>query len=146
MDENIVKTRKKYEILAAIQLLIFALLLIWSINLFPILTCNSSGAVVSDDVGIMPFNGQFLKFEGTIDGSRAKQLINIVNNNNRKYDDESMWVTITGGAITEETKAGDSQGAIYKTSDAKSGYKYNVSFSYEQESERINQINIEKIN
>ena len=106
------------------------------------------------DTEIMAFNQQFLNFGGLIDGSRAKQLVNTVNNNNRKYsDDESMQVAIESDNIEALKKGNVEEGTegtesvkitTYDTSAVKSGYKYKVEFGYETGSTRINSIKINK--
>lgn len=82
------------------------------------------------DVEITTYNSKFEAFFGdNVSGTKVKQLINAVNQNNKSTNDDSRQITLTGGVESGATGAapvlgGDNKN--YPASQIKSGQSYVV--------------------
>lgn len=85
-------------------------------------TVNNSGMSQAE---VQAFNNKFLKYEGTIKGATAKQLVNEVIANNADSSSPEIKVTVGGTTIASQSQSGSRTSAI----DSKATYEVVLNYS-----------------
>lgn len=115
--------------------ILLAILLI-SLGIFVFTQAQDTlGSINLSEQEVLAFNNKFLAYEGTIRGSQVKQLINLIDSNNKSREEE--------GANDRLIKY--SSGSVKDTKDVKTGATYEVELK-KNKGALIDEVNIKLLN
>lgn len=92
---------------------------------------DTLGSINLSEQEVLAFNNKFLAYEGTIRGSEVKQLINLIDSNNKSREQEGATERIIAYA----------SGSVKDTKDVKTGATYEVELN-KTKSALIDQVKI----
>ena len=151
--KKIIRSRKIFEILFAIQLLIFVGLLVLFFTTSAIKkedTCNEQECEISKEVE--EFNNKFIYYEGDEKtGTQVKYLLNEIKKNNEKATNVSEIIRVVKGKKNKNTEniekisEADRDSASKLSQEIKAGYTYSVEFTKDEVTGKITICYIEKL-